>query len=119
MSTDLALNTTTHDLIIDNGDLSLVTDSDEVAQSVKIRLLFWQGEWILDYTMGVAYINGIYSISVSQEQKNQIIKNAILGTEHIKQIIQYSFGVDLGTQTADIEFIATDEWGDVVVEIRT
>ena len=119
MSSDLKLGTATHDLEIVNGDLQLVTESEEVAQSVKIRLLFWKGEWILDYSKGVEYINGIYDLGKSQEYKDQQFKKAILGTKHMKQIIDYVFGVDSANQTASVEFEATTEYGDVVVEIIT
>jgi hypothetical protein len=119
MSTDIKLGDTSHDLEIVNGDLQLIIEEEEVKQAVKIRLLFWRGEWILDYTIGVAYINGIFDNLKSQEFKDQQIKQAILGTPHIRQLIDYKYGVDSNTQTAAIEFTATTDYGDVVVEIGT
>ena len=119
MSKDLKLDGSTHDLVIENGDLQFVEETEEVAQRVKIRLLFWYGEWILNYNKGVKYIDGIYSISKSQEFKDQEIKRAILGTPGIQELIDYSFGVDTTNQTASIEFEATSVYGDIVVEIVT
>ena len=119
MSIDLKLDTSTHDLEISGGDFVLVEEDAEVAQHIKIRLLFWQSEWILDYTLGVPYIDGIYSTSKSQEFKDQVIKDAILGTQHVKEILDYSFGVDRASHGAQITFVATSAFGDIRSEIVT
>jgi hypothetical protein len=119
MSVDLKLDTATHDLVIENGDFQLINDEDEVAQSVKIRLLFWHGEWLMDASLGVKYIDGIYSLEVSQEEKDQIIKTAILGTPHVKRILDYTFDVDTVNHTAEITTTILSDYGDAVIEITS
>jgi hypothetical protein len=118
MSTDLKLDSS-HDIVVTSGDLELATESTEVAQSCKIRLLLWQGEWILDFTEGVNWIDDIFDVSTSYEQKNSIIKAAILGAEHVESIIEYEFSMDYVNKGAQIDFTATSEFGDVVVEVLT
>lgn len=115
---DLKL-TAAHDIEITNGDAVLADESVQVAQHCKIRLLFWQGEWILDYTKGVAYLGGIYSRSVSQELKDQILKDAIVNTPGVKSLIDYAFGMDYAAHTALVTFEASTIYGDVIVEVRT
>lgn len=52
---DLALNAKTHDLAF-NGDVMFIDDVERVAQQIKIQLLTFLGEWFLDVTHGVPYL---------------------------------------------------------------
>ena len=52
---DLKLDTTTHDLVIENYDLVLVDGIDLVRQAIKQRLLLVSEEWFLDDTIGVPW----------------------------------------------------------------
>jgi hypothetical protein len=118
MPIDLKL-TDGHDLDIVDGDAVLVEAETQSAQHCKIRLLTWRPEWILDYTLGVPYIDGIYSRSKSQEFKDQKIKDTIRNTPGVKEILEYTFGMDYENLTASIEFSATTEDGDIIVEVKT
>ena len=46
---DLALDTTTGDLLLQDFDLQFVEDQDQIAQNLAIRLRFILGEWFLRY----------------------------------------------------------------------
>jgi len=76
--TDIALNAVTHDLQICDGDLLLIDQRDRVAQQIKIRLLFFRGEWFLDTEEGVPYFQEIFKKPGDQLIVEARIKEAIL-----------------------------------------
>ena len=119
MAIDLKLDTATHDVVIENGDLLLIDEAEEVAQSAKIRVLTWQGEWILDYTRGVPWLDKIFSVSVSDTEKKQIIRKEIINTLGFKDLINIDLGMDYSAHGAQITFSGTTIYGDIIVEIIT
>jgi hypothetical protein len=118
MSVDLKL-TEQHALQLTDGDLVLATESEEVAQATKIRLLFWLGEWILNVALGTDWLNGVFAVHTSQERRDRLIKRRILDTKHVQQLTKYEFGMDYVARGAAIDFRATTDFGEVDVEIRT
>ncbi len=119
MATDLKLGATTHDLVIESGDLALATENEEVKQHVKIRLMFWQGEWILDFAEGLDWLDGIFTVHTSQEKRDKLIKDVITGTPTVKDLIDFVFDMDTPTHSAKIDWQGTTIFGPIVQEIRT
>ena len=118
MAVDLKLNDS-HDLTIENGDLVLATEDTEVAQHIKTRLLFWQGEWILSFPMGLDWLDSIFTVHTSQEKRDKLIKDVITGTPGVKELINFVFDMDIRAHSAVITFEATTIYGDIIQEIRT
>ncbi len=107
------------DLEILGGDLTLIDESEQVAQNIKTRLLTIEGEWILDYTRGVPWFDKVFAPSTSIEERNALIKRAILGTKGVKAITKYEFAMDYIERTFYVSFEATTDYGEVFVEVRT
>lgn len=61
MSYDLQLDTVTHDLVIDGGtgDVQMVDGARRVAQQIKVTLLLFLGEWFLDTSFGMPYLESV------------------------------------------------------------
>lgn len=118
MATDIKL-TAAHDLSITNGDIDLCTEGTEVAQSTKIRLLFIQAEWILDYTLGTPWFDEIFSVQHSKTYKDLVLKRVILETPGIRQLNSFTFEVDPVARGGQIEFEADTDYADIKVEITT
>ena len=57
---DIALDTATGDLLLENFDLQLVEGRDQIAQNLMIRLRFILGEWFLDITAGIPYYDDFF-----------------------------------------------------------
>lgn len=77
---------TLHDLVIENGDLQFVSDGEEVAQNVKIRLYWILGEWFYNKGVGVPWFSKIFKLDVSPIAKREFITQTILGTPGVRQI---------------------------------
>lgn len=116
---DLKLDTSTHDLVLEDGDLVLIQDSEEVAQAVKIHLLTQMGEWILDNGVGVQWFDKIFLVSTPQDEKELLVKRAILSVIGVKNIQDFELDIDYATQSMTIDFGATTIYGDVQIEVST
>jgi len=116
MATDLKL-TTAHDLSLTSGDIDLVTEGTEVAQSAKIRLLFLQAEWVLDYTMGVPWIDEIFNVQYSREYKELLLRRVVLNTPGIRTIRSFSYQEDPTNRGGQITFEVDTIYADVIVEV--
>lgn len=118
MAIDLKLNDN-YDLAIEDGDLVLVDGADEVAQNAAIRLLFIEGEWFFDYTQGIPWMDNMFTMATSYEQKAKIIKDTILNTPGVNQLLSFTFALDPVLHEAQIEFSADTEFGIVSLKVGT
>ncbi|KKM27022.1 hypothetical protein LCGC14_1578880 [marine sediment metagenome] len=82
-----------NDIAIVNGDLRIVTGPDAIAQSLRIRLRFFLGEWFLDTRIGIPYYQAILL-----KNPNLVATRGIFG-----QVIRTSPGViSVGDLTLDL-----------------
>jgi hypothetical protein len=118
MATDLKLSAT-HDIIIQDGDLVLVTDGEEVAQSCKIRLLTIEAEWVLDFLLGVPWFDKVMKVSTSLNEKEGILKNVIRGTEGVLALVTFELGFDPVAHSMSVDFEADTVYGPIIDRIVT
>ena len=102
-----------------NGDLALVEDGEEVAQHVKQRLDFFQGEWFLDESVGVPWYQEIFqprrgSNRLSARAYTEaILKDTILETPGVTRLLSFDFTSDEINRVASFTFRVDTAWGDV------
>ena len=72
MSIDIKLDGN-QDIVLTNGDITLVQDGLEVIQSFKIRMLHILAEWIFDETIGVDWFDEMFNPSTTKAQKEAIV----------------------------------------------
>lgn len=75
---DFKFNT---DLVIENGDLAVVSGSDAIAQRIRDRLLTFSKEWFLDLSFGVPYYDNILVKNPRLDVVNAILKTQILKSQ--------------------------------------
>lgn len=94
-----------HDLHLDDdGNLAVVTDAAAVAQRVTQHLKFWEGEWFLDTTVGVPWMEFVFVRPFDQAVSETVLKDALLGVPGVTGIV--AFGIDF--QPSRREFQAYD-----------
>jgi len=112
------------DLFFDSvGNMNIVDGIDEVKQRLHTRLLRFLGEWYLDITLGVPYLQEILIKNPSQAAVVNNIKQTILKTKGVTGITD--FVIKLNTdgsgnivqRSVVIEFSATTDQGDVDMSI--
>jgi len=93
MAYDLALNSD-HDIYVgDDGDLQMISASDQVAQYVEIRLLSYYGEWFLDITQGTPYFQSILGRVFHPEEAAAILRRRVLNTDEVTKIENFDFNL--------------------------
>lgn len=109
MAYDLAMNVQTGDLVVQNGDLMIVSNGERVAQQVLITLREWLGEWFLKTSDGVPYLEYILVKNPNEGHVRQILTEAIENVEGVKKVteLEFVFNRILRTLTVSYE-IATD-----------
>jgi predicted phosphodiesterase len=88
--TDIVL-TEQHDLLIVDGDITLhSTEEDLTRQELKINLQNHKGNWFVDITEGIPYLENILGIRGGQDIADVLIKQAIKDTDNISNITSYT-----------------------------
>lgn len=113
---DLAL-TSGHDLEIGtDGDLSILTGLDSIAQHLKIGLLFFRGEYFLDLRIGVPYFEQILRKAPDLNVVRSILREAILKTDGVLGVSGLTLGYDGVTRVLSVTFEAATTEGTLTFE---
>ena len=113
---DLKLDTTTHDLVIENYDLVLVDGIDLVRQAIKQRLLLVLEEWFLDDTVGVPWYQYIFQKGVDINRVKSILINTINRTEGVIKITSFELDYNSVNRSVSINFTAETDEG--IINVR-
>lgn len=92
---DLLLDPVTHDLVFVNGQATVTyTQSEIVAQRLKITLSTFLGEWFLDTTIGVPYFQQIFGKGRSKAAVDVIFQRIIAADPGVIEIREFSSVID-------------------------
>lgn len=107
---DLELGLESHDLVIENGDLSFLDLEERVAQqALKINLLTFEGEWFLDVTHGVPYFQSVLRKGVSKDVVDSVFKQTILNSYNITEILEFKSSIRERGYYIDLLNVSTKE----------
>jgi hypothetical protein len=84
-----ALTATGDSTAFSGNTLFLINEPSAVAQAVMTRLNLWQGQWFLDTTLGMPWLQQVIGKN-TQAARDAAIQNTILGTPGVNQILSYS-----------------------------
>ena len=88
-----AIDQTTNDLFLRaDGSLAVVTDAEAIGQHVRQRLKTYQGEWFLDTSAGVPWLDDIFAKQYDPALSESVVKSEILDTDGISEIMTFSVG---------------------------
>lgn len=92
---DLLLDSLTHDLVFVNGKATVTqTQSEIVAQRLKITLYTFLGEWFLDTSIGVPYFQQILGKNRSKNAVDIIFQNIIAADPGVIEIREFESTMD-------------------------
>lgn len=104
---DLALDPKTRKLILPPRPIS---GAERVAQSIGIALRTWRGEWFLDRTEGVPYLDDILGKNKRDEIIEAVIRSEVLLVNGVTSIKQFVIEVDKPTRKAFVNYeVETNE----------
>ena len=111
MAHDLAENIATGDLLLQNNDLMIIDNAERVAQQILITLRFWYGEWFLDTTQGVPYLEYILVKNPNENHIRQILTEAILSVEGVNTVDDMELDFDVRNRRMVVTYTATTDYG--------
>lgn len=80
----------------------LVNSPETVAQAVLTRLRLWRGEWFIDVRDGTPYLQEILGKRRLGRNPDAAIRERILGTEGVREILTYESTYDGNTRRLSV-----------------
>ena len=95
------------DILIENGDLSLLTGFDAIEQHLKQRLKTFYGEWFLNKKVGVPYFEQVFVKNYNANILDSVFKKIIIETPGIIQLLEFSLEIDSSDRELYLTFKAS------------
>lgn len=108
---DIALHANDHDILIKDGDFLLIDNAERVAQQIKVKLLTFLGEWFLDNTWGVPYLEYILVKQPNQDLIKQILSEQISSVDDVKSLNALELDYQVKVRTLIINYEVSTEYG--------
>lgn len=102
----LSIDQDTNDLYLDaSGNIGTVNNAEAVGEHVRQRLQTYAGEWYLDVTIGVPWLEDILGRKYDPALAEAVVKAEILNTEYISGITGFSISFNKATRGVNIKDI--------------
>jgi len=101
------------DLEVKNGSLHLTSGDEAVRQHLQQRLRMFLGEWFLDLDRGVPYFQDILVKNPNVNQVDGILKQIILTTPGIVELVSFTMNFDSTARILNVEFEYTSYSGEI------
>lgn len=112
MAYDLALDAKTHDIVVTaDSDVFFIDNAERVAQQIKIQLLTMLGEWFLDITHGVPYLEYILVKNPNFELIRQILKEQIQNVDDVEAVNSLELDYDSHQRRLSVTYAAETNYG--------
>ena len=111
MAYDLAMDVSTSDLIVQDGDLMIVDNAERVAQQVLITLREWFGEWFLKTSDGIPYLEYILVKNPNEAHIRQILTQAIESVEGVRDVTELDFTFNHVLRTLAVAYEIDTDYG--------
>lgn len=109
MTMDLKLSGV-HDLAVESSNGVLVDGAARVKQQIKVTLKTWLGEYFLDTTFGVPYLESILVKSPSRTEIEAVLRNRINDVPGVTRVTSMQLDIDRERRQLQVAFkAATDE----------
>lgn len=107
------------DLLISGRDFTPVTGIDAIRQHIEIRLRTFLGEWFLDTTVGVPYIQEIFADkNPDTDLIRSIIRREAAKTPGVISADTLEVSLDTTTRNLTIELDMTTTEGNTSIELE-
>lgn len=112
---DLELDLNTHDLVIRNFTFGTTQSKEvEITQRLKIKLLFFKGEWIHNINYGIDYYGQIFIKGIDLEDIDDIFRTQIANEDGVKDLISYSSSFNSSTRELTVQAKVLTDSGEIL-----
>lgn len=100
-----------HDMTFGRGRGNFADAAESVAQRVKTRLYLLNGEWFLDTTAGVPYLQKIATKPADLAYAESVLKQTILQTDGVATISQWQADLNRNNRRLSVSCNVTTIYG--------
>lgn len=91
----IALDKETNDVFLDaEGNLAMAFDAEAIGQHARQRVQTFAGEWYLDTTAGLPWVEQILGKRYDPALAEAVVKAEILNTDGVTEITSFSIAFD-------------------------
>jgi len=90
-----------------------INGADKVAQQIKITLLAFLGEWFLDVTFGVPYLEEILVKNPHMAAVETILRSHIADVPHVLRLETFTMEWDRARRNLGVNFVAITDYGPI------
>ncbi len=112
---DIMLDASGDLCISESGDLKL---EDSVAQKIRIRLLWFEGEWRWDTEEGIPYFENLFVKNPDTDHFESLVRERIFEVEEVTEVKEVSVTYDRKTRDAVIRYTALTDFEKIREEVR-
>ena len=112
---DILLDASGDLCISESGDLKL---EDSVAQKIRIRLLWFEGEWRWDTEEGIPYFENLFVKNPDTDHFESLVRERIFEVEEVTEVKEVSVTYDRKTRDAVIRYTALTDFEKIIEEVR-
>lgn len=110
-------------LLAGNGDLKITTDGDillgdSVAQKIRIKLGWHQGEWQWDRDEGLPYLESVFVKTPDTDLIERLIREKIFEVTEVTEVKDVSVTIDAKSRDAVIRYTALTDAETIKEELR-
>jgi len=106
VSLDLKLNAG-HDLAVEQTKGVLVDGAARIKQQITVTLLTWLGEYFLDTTFGVPYLESILVKRPSRTEIEAVLRSRINDVPGVSRVNSMQLTIDRGRRSLQVIFEAS------------
>jgi len=111
MAYDIAMDVSTGDIALKNGDIFVINNAERVAQQVLITLREWRGEWFLRLADGVPYLEYILVKNPNINHIRQVLTEAIESVEGVKKCTELELQFNRVLRTLSVSYQIDTDYG--------
>jgi hypothetical protein len=105
-----------NDLAVETFELMIVEGIDQIKQKLKIRLQFFSGEWYLDTTVGVRYMQDVFVKNPQLSKMQSIFKAVIVETTGVTALTAFSTTYNASTREFEVSFTVETIYGTLTMQ---
>lgn len=111
------------DILLDaNGDLDIskrgdISLGDSVAQKIRIRLLWLEGEWRWDTDEGLPYFDGLLVKNPDVDEFEGLIREKIFEVDEVTEVREVLVSYDRSERTATVRYTALTDYETIKEEV--
>lgn len=102
-------------IVTQKGDIVL---EDSAIQKIRIKLLWFEGEWRWDEDEGQPYFTDVFDKNPDTDHIESIIREAIFDVEEVTEVKDVAVAVDNKRRNATIKFVALTDYETIKEEMR-